>query len=160
VEFRLGVKVTGLTEDAKGQVSSVETQSEESIEVKEGCAVVIAAGCQSVHIAKSLGIGLPLYPMLGYSLTMDVKGLPADGLPRGLLILEPLHLYVIRMDAGRVRFASIAQFAGWNEQLFDPAPIEALNAASNNYHIWTRNPRFYSLLRGTTCEERGSLPSV
>ena len=91
--------------------------------------MVIAAGCSSVAIAKSIGIRLPLYPMLGYSITCDVASTePAVELPQGLLILEPLHLYVIRMDAARVRFASIAQFSGWNEQLFDPAAIMALRS--------------------------------
>ena len=83
--------------------------------------VVLAAGCRTTQLARTAGIDVPLYPMKGYSITVDVPlGLEADLVPRGLIILEPMHTYVIRMAPNRVRFASIAELNGWDEAIKNP----------------------------------------
>merc|ERR1712194_99054 len=66
--------------------------------------------------------------MKGYSITVDVSesGLTEDQLPQGLLILEPIHLYIIRIDRNRIRFASIAELNGWKDQTENPECVELL----------------------------------
>ena len=76
--------------------------------------VVVATGAQAPRLLAPLGIDAPIYPVKGYSLTYDVSGLAPSEAPTGLLVVEPAQMYVSRMGK-RLRFTSIAEFAGWEE---------------------------------------------
>lgn len=76
--------------------------------------VVVANGSQAPKLLSPLGCYLPIYPVKGYSLTYDVGDMPPDEAPSNLLIVEPAQMYVSRFGS-RLRFTSIAEFAGWDE---------------------------------------------
>ena len=80
----------------------------------ESDVVVVATGAQAPRLLAPLGIDAPIYPVKGYSLTYDVSGLPPAEAPTGLMVVEPAQMYVSRMG-NRLRFTSIAEFAGWGE---------------------------------------------
>lgn len=83
---------------------------------------VLAAATASVPLAASAGVYLPLYPVKGYSLTVPA---PEEAVPqRPLITVEPLQYYITTYGAGedrRVRFASIAEFGGWDVGKVSPS---------------------------------------
>lgn len=81
--------------------------------------VVVANGSQAPRLLGTVGGGyVPIYPVKGYSLTYDVGsgGEGALAAPDGLLIIEPSQMYVSRLGH-RLRFTSIAEFSGWDEDV-------------------------------------------
>ena len=132
VTFKQEADVFGLErremEDGQSRVVAVHTTGGR---VPVSGDVVVCLGAQSDMLTKTVGVRLPIYPMKGYSLTVNVEDLARTSpelLPQGLVILEPLHTYVIRMDRNRVRFASIAEFAGWDERRVSAPCVRTLQA--------------------------------
>lgn len=73
VQFRMGHTITALRE-AGGRIDHVEaTNAEGRFERIRGDAYVLALGSFSPLLAQPLGIGLPIYPAKGYSVTLPVK---------------------------------------------------------------------------------------
>jgi len=84
--------------------------------------VVICAGCGSTTLLRKLGIYLPIYPCKGYALQLCSGDAGADlpVLHRSSLHFDPLDLFVTQYSGScpedhRIRFTSIAEFAGWDE---------------------------------------------
>ena len=97
--------------DAAGGISAVETADGTH---HEADLVVIASGAQAPRLVAPLGVDVPIYPVKGYSLTYEVGDCPEADAPSKLLIVEPAQMYVSRMGS-RLRFTSIAEFSGWDE---------------------------------------------
>ena len=105
--------VTALVEDADGaRIESVAT----SDGTYHGADVIVVAnGSHAPKLLGPLGVDVPIYPVKGYSLTYEIGAdCPASAAPSQLLIVEPAQMYVSRFGA-RLRFTSIAEFAGWAE---------------------------------------------
>ena len=101
-----------------GRVRSLTTADGQIIEAD---VFIVANGSQAPRLLSPLGVSLPIYPVKGYSLTYDVDdvddgdiGSAASATPSDLLIVEPAQMYVSRLGS-RLRFTSIAEFAGWDE---------------------------------------------
>jgi D-amino-acid dehydrogenase len=72
--------------------------------------VVLSLGVYSPHLAKQLGIELPIYPVKGYSMTMPVAG--RNNAPRiGGIDEESLVAYTPMGD--RLRVTATAEFSGY-----------------------------------------------
>ena len=58
--------------------------------------IVLSAGSESARLSRSVGIALPIYPVKGYSLTVEA----AEGVtvPEGLMILERGFHAVVAAD--------------------------------------------------------------
>jgi D-amino-acid dehydrogenase len=107
VEFRFGVQVRAL-EIAAGRVTAVRTADEWLI--ADG--YVLAAASYSAPLLKPLGIGLPVRPAKGYSVTFAAD----EGKPPPLhlpIADDDLHAVVVPLD-GAVRAAGTAEFAGYD----------------------------------------------
>jgi D-amino-acid dehydrogenase len=89
--------------------------------------VVIAAGVDSVHIAKSLGITLPIYPIKGYSLSYAASGV----MPKQTIFFQ--HKKAVATSLGsNLRLAGTAEFSGYDYQ-FNQARLNLLaDMASEN----------------------------
>lgn len=72
--------------------------------------VVIAAGVGSVRLAKTAGINLPIYPVKGYSITIDGHG---DDLPK-VSLLDDQAKIVTSTLGNRFRIAGTAELSGEN----------------------------------------------
>lgn len=109
VTFRFGVKVNAL-EVGGGRVTRLRT-SDGSIAAD---AYVIAAGSHSTELCKPLGLRLPVRPVKGYSITVDVGDWSA---PPALPILDDsLHAVVVPLG-DRIRVAGTAELAGYDREL-------------------------------------------
>ncbi len=96
----------------KGQVCGAETANG----LVNADAVIIAAGNDSPGLVRPLGLSLPIKPVKGYSLTLDVGDV--DQLPRTPLLDETLHAAITPMD-NRLRLTSTVDFAGFDKRI-DP----------------------------------------
>jgi len=77
-------------------------------------AVVLAAGCSSRQLARPLGLRLPIYPVKGYSATLELDQVDlAPSIP--LLDLE--HRIVTARFGNRLRIAGLADFEGYNRKV-------------------------------------------
>ncbi len=101
-----------------GQVYGAETANG----LVKADAVVIAAGNGSPELVRPLGMSLPIKPVKGYSLTLDVDD--GDQLPRTPLVDETLHAAITPMDS-RLRLTSTVDFVGFDKRI-DPACIDNL----------------------------------
>lgn len=92
--------------------------------------VVIAAGCGSARILRKVGIYLPIYPTKGYALEYKTQDLGLE-FRRNSFFVDPLDLFVTQFrgampDEHRIRFTSIAEFAGWNERSVTASCVQVL----------------------------------
>lgn len=109
VVFEWNTRIAGLM-DRGGRVVGVRTETEE-IEVDE---VVLATGHITWKLLQPLGLHLPVRPVKGYSLTLDMSGLNArPGMP---VVDEALHTVITPMG-DRLRIAGTAEFAGLDRTL-------------------------------------------
>lgn len=104
VRFEWNTRIVDLV-DRGGRIVGVRTLSEE-IEVD---AIVLATGHTSWRLLQPLGLHLPVRPVKGYSLTLDMSGLnQRPGLP---VVDEARHAIATPMG-DRLRIAGTAEFAG------------------------------------------------
>jgi D-amino-acid dehydrogenase len=75
--------------------------------------VVVAAGVGSVKLAASIGDSLPIYPIKGYSITINVKDEDLRYLPR-VSLLDDQAKIVTSTLGNRFRVAGTAELAGEN----------------------------------------------
>lgn len=121
VRFRFGARVARL-DAAGGRVSAVQLEQLEQLEPLEAgqqggagaagpqrlpCdALVMAAGVDSHALLDPLGIALPLYPVKGYSATLQITD--AEAAPRAAVMDESLKTAITRMG-NQVRVAGTAE---------------------------------------------------
>ena len=115
VNFRLGESAIGLLA-VHGAVKAVQTDKE-SMDVD---AAVVCLGPWSDDLLRPLGIGIPIYPVRGYSVT-----LPAGAAAPSVSITNLQHRIVFsRVQAG-VRIAGFADFVGYSGAA-DAARVQTL----------------------------------
>ncbi len=106
VVFKFGTEVTGF-----------ETQGDEVTAVVTGAGretadlYVLSLGVYSPHLARQLGVSLPIYPVKGYSVTVPTAGY--NNVPRlGGVDEESLVAYCPMGD--RMRITATAEFSGYS----------------------------------------------
>lgn len=119
VSFEWNTRVQQLI-DRAGRIVGVETDRE----VIEVDAVVLASGQASWKLLRPHGLHLPVRPVKGYSLTLDMAGQNArPGLP---VVDEALHAIITPMG-DRLRIAGTAEIAG-EDTTVRPERIENLRS--------------------------------
>ncbi|MET0605600.1 MAG: D-amino acid dehydrogenase [Beijerinckiaceae bacterium] len=109
VVFRLRTTIEGLASSDSGRIVGVAVRDEAGRgEFLEADAVVLAAGVESVALARPLGIDLPLYPVKGYSVTLRVSN--EAFAPRAAMIDEAYKTAITRFG-DRVRIAGTAELS-------------------------------------------------
>ncbi|MFI4891334.1 MAG: D-amino acid dehydrogenase [Steroidobacterales bacterium] len=76
-------------------------------------AYVLAGGSDSVALARSAGLDLPVRPVKGYSITMP-RGRAADAAPAIGIEDTELHAVVVPVGEDRIRVAGTAELAGYD----------------------------------------------
>ncbi len=80
-------------------------------------AYVMALGAANARVAKSLGFYLPIYPLKGYSLTLDTKtARSASGVP-GISVTDSKYKVVYALLGDELRVAGMADIAGRDRSL-------------------------------------------
>lgn len=106
---RLGTTVKALIREGD-RIIGVQTPSERII-----CrSVVVAGGVQTVGLLHALGVKLPVCPVKGYSLTLDVRGL--NSAPHVTVVSDEFHAAITRLGDS-LRLAGTAEFDGYSTAL-------------------------------------------
>ncbi|SFM21572.1 D-amino acid dehydrogenase [Variovorax sp. OV329] len=122
VAFQLGVEVQGFVESG-GRVVAART----SAGPFEADAYVLALGSTSQRLARQLGAYLPVYPLKGYSITVDVEEGRATA-PH-VSVTDSARKVVFARIGSRLRVAGMAELVGHDASI--PAErIETLEAAT------------------------------
>jgi D-amino-acid dehydrogenase len=92
---------------------SISTRHGKDIVVVRADAVVVAAGIQSLQIARSVGLRLPMYPVKGYSLTLPM---PVCARPQLTIAHDKRKVFVSPMEGG-IRAAGVADIVGYEHRV-------------------------------------------
>ena len=139
VEFHLGVEVRGFVASG-GRIAAAST----SAGPFEADAYVLALGSASQRLARDLGAYLPVYPLKGYSITVEVDDAP--GAAPHVSVTDSARKVVFARIGSRLRVAGMAELVGHDASI--PAErIETLEAATrevfphasrfDELHPWT-----------------------
>ncbi len=91
-------------------------------------ALVLAAGCTSPELTRPLGLKLPIYPVKGYSATLELEN--ADHAP--VMPLLDLEKRIVTARFGnRLRMAGLADFEGFDRTVREDRIAWLLDSASN-----------------------------
>lgn len=81
-------------------------------------AVVVCAGVGSRAIARRLGDRINVYPVKGYSITVNLEDAPSRaGAPRVSLLDDAAKIVTSRLGEGRLRVAGTAEFGGFDRDI-------------------------------------------
>jgi len=115
LEVRLGATVMGFEKEGK-YISRIKTDQGDIL-VDKTTPVVVAAGSWTPILLRKLNLYIPVYPLKGYTLVIDLEGkqeLFGNG-PEQVIVDGPL--YVCRYS-NQLRISSIGELAGWNVRPF------------------------------------------
>ncbi|MFD2250678.1 D-amino-acid dehydrogenase [Pseudochelatococcus lubricantis] len=105
VTFRYGVEILGLSAEGD-RVTGVRTA--DGIEKADG--VVVALGSFSPQLLKPLGLRLPVYPVKGYSITVDIAD--AEAAPVSTVLDDSYKVAITRLG-DRIRVGGMAEVSGY-----------------------------------------------
>jgi D-amino-acid dehydrogenase len=122
VRFMLGADVQGFAHDAHRVAAARTGQGE-----VEADAFVMALGAASHRLGRALGAYLPVYPLKGYSITVEVD--PAPGAAPRVSVTDSARKVVFARIGSRLRVAGMAELVGHDASI-PAARIETLAAAT------------------------------
>jgi D-amino-acid dehydrogenase len=142
VTFRYGVTINALRSE-KQKITAVSTDQGDM--TADG--FVMAMGSYSPVYLKPLGIKTPIYPMKGYSLTLEAN----DACPR-ISITDGTYKIVYSRLGSRLRIAGTAEFAGYNTSINEKRvrPIIASARALLPQADWNQDIGKWACLRPST----------
>ena len=88
---------------------------------------VLASGWQSAEQARQLGASIPVYPLKGYSITLDAAATP-DAAPQ-ISVTDTARKVVFARTGERLRVAGMVEIVGRDTRL-NPARIESLKRST------------------------------
>ncbi len=107
----------------RGAVTAVKTHQGDI----EADRYVMALGAASAPVARNLGVYLPIYPLKGYNITVDVNETP--GSAPDVSVTDSVRKVVFARIGSRLRVAGMAELGGYNTQVA-PRQIESLKAST------------------------------
>ena len=120
VVFRFGMTVKRLLREG-ARIAGVITDRGSL----EADAYVIALGSEAALLLRPLGIKLPIYPVKGYSITLDLdENVPA---PRSAVMDEHFKVMITRLGT-RLRAAGIGEIAGYDVSIRRSGPATVLRS--------------------------------
>lgn len=135
VRFLLGTEAHGFAREGR-RIAAVRTDQGDV----EADAFVMALGVASHALGRMLGAYLPVYPLKGYSITVDID--PAPGAAPRVNVTDSARKVVFARIGSRLRVAGMAELAGHDAHI-PAARIETLVAATRA--IFPRAGRFDEL---------------
>ena len=126
VRFMLGTDVHGFAR-SENRIDAVRTSKDGMESDVEADAFVMALGSASHKLGRALGAYLPVYPLKGYSITVEVD--PAPGAAPRVNVTDSARKVVFARIGSRLRVAGMAELVGHDASI--PATrIETLAAAT------------------------------
>ncbi|MEO7107923.1 MAG: D-amino acid dehydrogenase [Rhodoferax sp.] len=123
VQFALGEAVSAL-ETRGTRIAAAHTASG-AIEADH---FVLALGSASAYLARSVGVHLPVYPLKGYSMTLDISNAPPHAAPR-INVTDTARKVVFARIGTRLRVAGMAELVGYDSTV-RPEAIESLQRST------------------------------
>ena len=123
VQFLLGNAVTAL--ETRQQRIVAARAATHTIEADQ---FVLALGSESPRMARSVGLRLPVYPIKGYSMTLDIAQVPAHTAPR-LNVTDIASKVVFARIGSRLRVAGMAELVG-HDRVLRPQAIDSLQRST------------------------------
>ena len=122
VQFQYGTEVQSF--DVQGGSVQALQSSRGQIDADH---FVLASGWQSAEQARQLGASIPVYPLKGYSITLDAAATP-DAAPQ-ISVTDTAHKVVFARTGERLRVAGMVEIVGRDTRL-NPARIESLKRST------------------------------
>jgi D-amino-acid dehydrogenase len=124
VRFVLNAQINRF-EQRDNQITAAHT-TQGAVEAKY---FVMSLGSDSVALARSVGVYLPVYPIKGYSITLDVAKTPAHAAPM-INVTDIARKVVYARIGQRLRVAGMAQLVG-NDRSVQPKAIASLERSTH-----------------------------
>jgi D-amino-acid dehydrogenase len=106
VQFVLGHSVTTL--ETRQQRVAAAHKATHAIEAAQ---FVLALGSDSTQLARAVGVRLPVYPIKGYSMTLDIAEVPEHAAPH-INVTDISRKVMFARIGSRLRVAGMAELAG------------------------------------------------
>ncbi len=146
VKYLFGMEVVDVEHHAKGvnikYHPSVENMENQAVAVEQiqADAVVVCGGVGSYQLANQLGDRVNVYPVKGYSITVqldDEKSI--NGAPWVSLLDESAKIVTSRLGANRLRIAGTAEFNGYNRDIRSDRIQPLIGWVNQNFDISTEH---------------------
>ncbi len=122
VQFRFNTSVEFI-DAPSGEVASVAVRNDDGSDDRvRGDAYVVALGSYSSPLLRAVGVGVPVYPAKGYSITIELE--TGDVAP-AVSLNDEAHKLVYSRLGNRLRVAGTALLDGYNTEI-DAARCEAI----------------------------------
>lgn len=113
--------------------------------------VIIAAGVESVQLAKEFGESLPIYPVKGYSITIDAQDVASYKAMPKVSLLDDQAKIVSATLGTKLRVAGTAELCGYNRDITRSRIEPLLNWVNENFpNVDTRCYSSWACLRPMT----------
>ncbi|NNG99663.1 D-amino acid dehydrogenase [Acinetobacter sp. ANC 5414] len=146
VKYMFGMEVTDVKHHATGVTVLYHASNENmhlnatSVESLEADAVVVCGGVGSYHLANLLGDRVNVYPVKGYSITLDLNDEDSiKNAPWVSLLDESAKIVTSRLGADRLRVAGTAEFNGYNRDIRADRIQPLTDWVNKNFNITTEN---------------------
>ena len=146
VKYRFGLEVTDVQHHEKGVTvvckASTENMNAEAQanEYFEADAVVVCGGVGSYQLAHLLGDKVNVYPVKGYSITINLEDEQSvQHAPWVSLLDESAKIVTSRLGASRLRIAGTAEFNGYNRDIRADRIQPLVDWANKNFDISTES---------------------
>lgn len=146
VKYIFGMEVTDVKHHPNGITVLYHASNENmhldaaSVESLEADAVVVCGGVGSYHLANLLGDRVNIYPVKGYSITLDLNDEGSiKNAPWVSLLDESSKIVTSRLGADRLRVAGTAEFNGYNRDIRADRIQPLIDWVNKNFNISTEN---------------------
>lgn len=142
VKFQYGVSIKKLIAE-NNRIAAVSTDQGDI--AADG--FIMALGCHSPRHLHNIGINIPVYPMKGYSVTIE-----ADAYCPALSVTDTPYKVVHTRIGNRLRIAGTAEFAGYNDRMSERRIKPIMRAAKSLFPKinWDQELRKWACLRPST----------
>ena len=146
VKYVFGMEVSDVQHHAKGVTVLYHASNENvllntaTVESLEADAIVVCAWVGSYHLANLLGDRVNIYPVKGYSITLNLNDQDSvKHAPWVSLLDESAKIVTSRLGADRLRVAGTAEFNGYNLDIRADRIQPLTDWVNKNFSISTEN---------------------
>ncbi|UDM37106.1 D-amino acid dehydrogenase [Acinetobacter haemolyticus] len=146
VKYLFGMEVMDVKHHKKGVTVLYHASNENMhldaavVESLEADAVVVCGGVGSYHLANLLGDRVNVYPVKGYSITLNLNDEDSvKNAPWVSLLDESAKIVTSRLGADRLRVAGTAEFNGYNRDIRADRIQPLTDWVNKNFNMSTEN---------------------
>lgn len=146
VKYLFGMEVMDVKHHKKGVTVLYHASNENMhldaavVESLEADAVVVCGGVGSYHLANLLGDRVNVYPVKGYSITLNLNDEDSvKNAPWVSLLDESAKIVTSRLGADRLRVAGTAEFNGYNRDIRADRIQPMTDWVNKNFNMSTEN---------------------